>query len=123
MSLRFGPDVRLRSRREYLAVQQGGRRISTRFLTVLVLPNTLGRDRLGIVASRKIGGAVVRNRAKRRLRELFRHHDPSRSAFTQGRRGLDLVVIAKREVPGAESEALRADFGAALSRLGARARS
>lgn len=123
MSLRFGSDVRLRSRREYLAVQQGGRRISTRFLTVLVLPNSLGRDRLGIVASRKIGGAVVRNRAKRRLRELFRHHDPARAASVQGRRGLDLVIIAKREVPGAESEALRADFGGALGRVGARARS
>ncbi len=122
MSLRFGSDVRLRSRREYLAVQQGGRRISTRFLTVLVLPNTLGRDRLGVVASKKIGGAVIRNRAKRRLRELFRHHDPARSASAQRRRGLDLVVIAKREVTRADSDQLRADFGAALGRVGARAR-
>ncbi len=122
MSLRFGSDVRLRSRREYLAVQQGGRRISTRFLTMLVLPNTLGRDRLGVVASKKIGGAVIRNRAKRRLRELFRHHDPARSASAQRRRGLDLVVIAKREVTRADSDQLRADFGAALGRVGARAR-
>jgi ribonuclease P protein component len=123
MFLRFGPDVRLRSRREYLTVQQAGRRISSRLLTVLALPNTLGRDRLGIVASKKIGGAVVRNRAKRRLRELFRQQDPSHAASAAGRPGFDLVVIARRELAVAPSDLLRADFRAALKRVGPRARS
>lgn len=51
-------------------------------------------SRLGITASRKVGNAVVRNRFKRRVREWFRHH---RSGFPKG---IDLVVIARRE--GAE---------------------
>jgi ribonuclease P protein component len=122
MSSRFGPDVRLRARREFVAVQQRGRRIPSRYLTMLVLPNALGRDRLGIVASKKIGGAVVRNRAKRRLRELFRHEQAALAA-TAGRRGCDLVVIARRELAGAPADALRADFAAALGRVGGRNRS
>jgi ribonuclease P protein component len=121
MPFRFGPDVRLRSRREYVAVQHQGRRISSRFLTVLALPNTLGRDRLGIVASKKIGGAVVRNRAKRRLREMFRLRDPQ--SGVQGRSGYDLVVIARRELTDAPAAALVADFTAALHRSGAKAHS
>ena len=63
MSNRFGPEMRLRSRRDYVTVQQSGRRIVALFLTMLVLPKTVGRDRLGIIASRKLGTAVVRNRA------------------------------------------------------------
>jgi ribonuclease P protein component len=118
MSKRFGPEVRLRARREYVAVQQTGRRVATRLLTVLALPNTLGRDRLGIVASRKLGNAVVRNRAKRRLRELFRDREPMNGVGPR-RRGLDLVVIPKREADAASAVALRADFDGALGRLGA----
>jgi ribonuclease P protein component len=47
-------------------------------MILLGQPNTLGCDRLGIIASRKFGGAVARNRAKRRLRELFRRQSPRR---------------------------------------------
>lgn len=50
--------------------------------------------RLGVVASRRIGGAVVRNRAKRLLRELFRRH---RHALPPG---LDLVLIAHASIAG-----------------------
>ena len=116
MSLRFGPDVRLRARREYLAVQEQGRRISSRYVTVLALPNTLGRDRLGVVASKKIGGAVVRNRAKRRIREIFRRTRPETT--TEPRRGYDLVVIARQDLPRAPFDAVRSDVAAVLGRVG-----
>jgi ribonuclease P protein component len=119
---RFRPDVRLRSRREYLLVQDRGRRVSARYLTMLALPNSLDHHRLGIVASRRLGGAVVRNRVKRRLRELFRQLDPDRSAGA-ARPGLDLVVIARREAAEAPFPQLAADFQHALGRLGARPRS
>jgi len=53
-----------------------------------VARNGLGRSRLGITASRKVGGAVVRNRVKRLIREVFRLH---KEIFP---RGCDIVISA-----------------------------
>lgn len=108
----FRPSARLRARAEFVGVQKGGRRVSGRFVTLIGLPNTLGADRLGIVASKRVGGAVVRNRAKRRLREIFRRDQPSRAS-----RSLDVVAIARRELVDAPFAAAEADFVAALGKL------
>jgi ribonuclease P protein component len=116
MPLTHGPDRRLRSRADFTAVRERGRRVQTRHLTVLALTNTLGRDRLGIIASRRLGGAVLRNRVKRRVRELFRLRAdrPDRIA---GGRSLDVVVIPRRESATAPFTDLAAEFGSALGRL------
>jgi ribonuclease P protein component len=92
-------------------VQANGRRVAARFVTLLASPNTCGHDRLGIIASRRLGGAVVRNRAKRRLRELFRRRPDD------GASPLDIVAIPKREADGAAFDLLAADFHAALRKL------
>jgi ribonuclease P protein component len=105
-----------------VAVQERGRRVAARYLTMLALPNTLNRHRLGIVASRRLGGAVVRNRVKRRFREVFRHMEPG-SPDAAAKQGLDLVVIARREAAAAPMQQLEADFRAALGRLVAGRRS
>jgi ribonuclease P protein component len=107
----FRPDSRLRHRGEFTAVQANGRRVAARFVTLLASPNTCGHDRLGIIASRRLGGAVVRNRAKRRLRELFRRRPADVAA------PLDIVAIPKREAHVAEFDLLAADFHAALRKL------
>jgi ribonuclease P protein component len=112
MPLTFGPGVRLRARPEFMAVQQHGRRVATRYLTLLGSPNTLGRDRLGIIASRRMGGAVVRNRVKRRIREIFRQREANADPRT-----LDLVVIPRREVATAPIAVIAAEFVSALGRL------
>ncbi|GMU60598.1 MAG: ribonuclease P protein component [Myxococcales bacterium] len=96
----FPKEVRLRRRSEFLKVQERGAKLSADCLLVLALPN--GRadalTRLGLTVSTKVGNAVVRNRLRRRLRELFRtrrHGLP---------RGLDMVIIAR-------TSAAEADFG------------
>jgi ribonuclease P protein component len=106
-----GPGARLHSRAEFLAVQNGGRRVPSLYFTMLGGPNPYGHDRLGIIASRKVGGAVQRNRAKRRLREIFR-----RCAGTDGA-ALDVVVIAKSTLVDAPFALLTSDFQTALRRL------
>jgi ribonuclease P protein component len=83
---------------------------------VLALPNACGRDRLGIIASRRLGDAVLRNRAKRRVREIFRLR-ADRAAVESGQPALDLVVIPRREVARAPFGELVAEFGSALGRL------
>jgi ribonuclease P protein component len=116
MSNRFGPAARLRSRAEFTAVQQGGRKAPGRYLTMLGRPNSLGHDRLGIIASKRVGDAVDRNRAKRRIRELFRHTGKP-AARVPGTADLDLVVIARSELVQAPFPAVAADFHAALKKL------
>lgn len=80
---------------------------------MLARPNSLGRDRLGIIASKRVGGAVERNRAKRRVRELFRK-DVSRMP---GASDFDFVVIVRPELVRAPFPAIAADFHSALKKL------
>lgn len=63
---------RLRRRGEFSGVFEKGAKRHGRFMSVFVLPVAQHQARLGIAASRKLGGAVQRNLAKRRLREVFR---------------------------------------------------
>jgi ribonuclease P protein component len=111
MSEAFRPAARLRSRGEFVAVQKSGRRVAGRFLTLLAQQNDHGRDRLGIIASRRVGNSVVRNRAKRRVREIFR-----RLPATAGRT-LDVVAIVRTDAAKAPFDAVSADFHLALKKL------
>ncbi len=85
-----------------------GVRLQGRFMTLFVAPNGSVRARLGIAATRKLGSAVVRNRAKRLVRELFRHHKPPS--------GLDVVVVPRREMLDASFDSLESDFTGTLAR-------
>ena len=112
-SHRFGRDRRLRRRVEFQRVFDKGFRVHGRFLTLVVAPNQAGSARLGIVASRKLGNAVQRNRAKRLIREIFRQNDDPRPA-------LDVVVIPRRELFDAPYATLETDFRNAFSRCALR---
>jgi ribonuclease P protein component len=103
---------RLRVRAEFTAVQQGGRRVSGRYATIIGMPNALTSDRLGIIASKRVGNAVVRNRAKRRLREIFRRRPVSVTA-----RRIDVVAIARPETVTAPFAAVEKEIGAAIVTL------
>ena len=76
MTEAFRPRQRIRRRVEFLRVYEHGRKVHGRLLTMFILPNGLEVSRLGIAATRKLGNAVKRNLAKRRLREIFRRRPP-----------------------------------------------
>ena len=81
---------RLRKSPEFKAVFDARNVASDGVLLVFALPNELGRSRLGLSVSRKVGNAVVRNRWKRLIREAFRRNKHEIS------RNVDLVIIPQR---------------------------
>jgi ribonuclease P protein component len=71
-------------------------------------PNRLAVGRLGVAATRKLGGAVVRNRAKRLVREVFR-----RSGIAPG---FDIIVVPRRELLGIPFAVLEAEYRMSVER-------
>jgi ribonuclease P protein component len=108
VDVRFRPEERIRRRAEFKQVYERGVRIHSRYSTVFILPNQRGVGRLGIAATRKLGGAVQRNRAKRLIREVFRRNKIAN--------GFDVVIIPKRELLDATLSTLEADYRTLLER-------
>lgn len=77
-------------------------------MTMFTREREAGPARLGIAATRKMGAAVERNRAKRLVRELFRHNKPTTS--------IDVVVVPRREILAVPFDRLEAEFTSLLSR-------
>ena len=123
---------RLKTRPEFLRVARGGRKWVVPGLVLQARPRQEGprrgdtpadseaRDdsatdaiRFGLTASRKVGGAVVRNRARRRLRAAAQTILPA-----TGRAGFDYVLIARAGTPRRPYAALLEDLRVAVERVG-----
>lgn len=85
-----------------------GNRAHGRYLALYALPNERAVSRLGVSASRRLGPAVRRNRAKRVVRAVFREHKPPCA--------VDLVAIVKPLLLEAEFASVVADYQATLKR-------
>jgi ribonuclease P protein component len=105
---RLTAEERIRRRADFKQVYDRGLRTHARFMTLFVLANSLTVTRLGVAATRKLGDAVHRNRAKRLVRELFRRNKTLP--------GFDVVVVPRPELLDAEFSSLEADYRTALGR-------
>jgi ribonuclease P protein component len=105
--------MRLRKRREFLAVQSTGKKVAGNHFLALAAPrgNRAGAARVGITVSKKVGSAVTRNRVKRLVREFVRRN----LAWLPGDH--DVVVIARRSAAGLAGYA---DVAADLERMRSR---
>jgi ribonuclease P protein component len=101
----------LTQRRQFQAAYRGGRRAGSHSFTLFALPNELEHCRLGITVTRKIGGAVKRNRAKRQLRDIFRRHR------AELRPCLDLVIHARPPIVERTRAQLEQEFLRGFARL------
>jgi ribonuclease P protein component len=96
---------------DYRSVYSAGLKLYSESFILFGKENHLGYRRLGITVSRKVGSAVIRNRAKRLFREIFRK---SVAAIPDN---IDLVVNARRECAEAVYRDLREEFLSAVGRL------
>jgi ribonuclease P protein component len=102
----FRPEEHIRRRTDFKRAYDRGVRVRGRYSTVFIHPNRLGFGRLGIAATRKLGGAVARNRSKRLIREVFRRNKVAQ--------GLDIVIVPRQELLDASLKALEAEYLRAL---------
>jgi ribonuclease P protein component len=113
---------RLRKRSEFLAVAAANRRFTTPGLVLQALTRSATSDsaapdeqglRVGFTATKKIGNAVIRNRARRRLRAAV--HEVMKAAAPKP---ADIVLVARAGTLDRPFEQLKGDLAAALRRLG-----
>jgi ribonuclease P protein component len=109
----FSRDDRLRKRREFEECYASGVRVSGKHIQVFLLADLSvpARTRLGISVPRRVGGAVQRNRVRRRIREIFRR---SRSLF--GGATVRVVVNARPSAAAASFQELSEDYAAGVTR-------
>jgi ribonuclease P protein component len=100
----LGETRRLRKRTEYLRVQQNGRRFRRRHLMVLLAKTPQPEAGVGITITRKVGNAVMRNRIRRRLREIIRCNEQTLVG------GYDHVVIVHPSAAVANQSSLQNDY-------------
>lgn len=99
---------RVRRRAEYQRIYDRGVKLHGRLFTLFRFANGLEVGRLGIAATRKFGGAVARNRAKRLIREVFRRNKLAP--------GFDIVIVPRRELLDTSLVALESEFRNMLER-------
>jgi ribonuclease P protein component len=109
--LRLGRTARLAQSRDFARIRQQGKRLALGCLIANWQPLPDGaKPKLGVVTSKRIGGAVARSRARRLLRESFRQHQNEFSA------PVEIVLVARNSIAGKKFADVEKDFLAALNR-------
>lgn len=97
-------DWRISQGKDYRAIYKKGKRVAGRHIIIFAHPNDLAYNRFGIVASKKTGNAVIRNRAKRVIREVIRNN------FFNLRPGFDVVIVARYNIRGVKFSLIEKDY-------------
>ena len=111
--LRLARASRVTSNRDFVRIRQEGERLAQGCLIANwnALPEGAS-PKLGVVTSRKIGGAVVRTRARRLLRESFRLHQHELA------RPVEIILVARNSIAGKKFAEVEKDFLTSLRRAG-----
>lgn len=103
--------VSLKENHVFRRLYTKGESCANRYLVLYCRKNALGKNRIGLTVSKKLGHAVVRNRIRRRLREVYRLHE---NDFVCG---YDIVVVARSRAAEASFAALTAAYLSAAKKL------
>lgn len=96
--------VTIKSNRDFQRLYRRGRSAAAGTLVLYCQRNRKGESRLGITTGTKLGHAVVRNKARRRIREIYRLHKDELQS------GWDIVVVARVRATSAGYQAMERDF-------------
>ena len=102
----------LKKNSDFRRLYAKGKSAATPYLVLYCRRNRTGKNRLGYTVSTKLGHAVVRNRVRRRLREIYRLNSPAL------KQGWDIVVVARQRCVGADYHKMDAAFLRACRELG-----
>lgn len=110
----------LRNSRQFRKVYDEGRSFHTTLFSVFILKNNTGERRFGITVTKKIGSAVVRNRCKRRLKEVIRNYfsEVAEVGATEiSTTGYDLVVNVRQGLLTADFKQIEESFSRVMERF------
>jgi ribonuclease P protein component len=108
---------KLRNGKQFRRVYHEGQRFHTPFFSAFILKTDTGERRYGITVTRKIGGAVVRNRCKRRLRAIMRKYNSIAQVEDLNTIGFDLVLNAKSALLDAQFHQIEESFAQVMERF------
>ncbi|KYZ75713.1 hypothetical protein AXX12_10920 [Anaerosporomusa subterranea] len=95
---------KLRKNKSFQAVYKGGKSVSNRLLVLYMLPNQSNSNKIGFAAGKKLGNAVVRNRVKRMMREVFRLN---RDKLPHG---YDFILVGRKPVVEVKTQEVASAF-------------
>ncbi len=104
--------LKIRKTKEFLNVYKRGKSVVTKNVVMYYKKNNINNNRLGISVSKKVGKAVVRNRAKRLIKEAFREQNIPVNSF-----GYDIVFVARVRMKFANMDIIRRDVSNLVKKL------
>ncbi len=106
--------VSIKRNHEFQRLYAKGKSSATPYLAVYWRKNRLGINRLGLTVGKKVGGAVTRNRVRRRIREIYRLHEAELTP------GCDIVIVARVKAAYSSYQQLEKSFLTLSDKLGLR---
>ena len=105
---------KIKLRKDFLNIQRNGIKFTCSSFIIQILKTHSKKQlsRFGFTASKKVGGAVVRNKAKRRMRELVYCLKDSFQEF-----GYDFVLIARKDIVSVKFEDLKSELSKTLNKI------
>ena len=105
-------EITVKENYEFRRIYRKGKSVVTPYLVLYCQKNRQGKTRLGVTVSTKLGKAVIRNRARRRLREVWRLHLPEMHA------GWDIVLVARSRCVEGSYQKMEKAYLHALAEVG-----
>lgn len=102
----------LRNKKDFSAIYNRGKSFGGKYVVLFCRRNNLGYNRLGFLASKKVGNSVVRNRARRLMKESYRQIQDSTL------NGFDIILIARNTIKDVKCDEVYKSMSSLLKKAG-----